>query len=118
MKLNQYHLELGATAACTKRFMEEMKVMGQRALKWSIWDCFLFYSWFFSKKLVEEDASIGVDFVGIVKTNIKRCCMATVEGLTKICPGRSYIVLRSKPVVPGESPLLSIGDKYKSQKVL
>ena len=71
MKLNQYHLELGATAACTKRFMEEMKVMGQRALKWSIWDCFLFYSWFSSKKLAESATYIGVDLIDMVKTNTK-----------------------------------------------
>ena len=66
-----YHLELGTTSACTKRFMEEMKVMGQRALKWSIWDCFLFYSWFSSKKLAESATYIGVDLIYMVKTNTK-----------------------------------------------
>ena len=33
MKLIRYHLELGATASCTKRLMEETKGFGQRALK-------------------------------------------------------------------------------------
>ena len=35
MKLSRYCLELVATAACTKRLMEETKGMGQRALKGS-----------------------------------------------------------------------------------
>ena len=33
VKSIRYHLELGATAACTKILMEEKKGLGQRALK-------------------------------------------------------------------------------------
>ena len=33
-------------------------------------------------------------------------------------PGGSYLVLKSTPRVPGESPLLAIGYKYNSRKVL
>ena len=33
MTLNRYHLELGATAACTKILIEETKGLGKRALK-------------------------------------------------------------------------------------
>ena len=72
----------------------------------------------FLKKAAEEAASIGVDLIGVVKTNTKVFCKATIEGLTKGCPGGSYIVLRSKHMVPGERPLLDIGYKYKSRKVL
>ena len=33
MKPSRYHLELGTTAACNKRLMEEIKGLGKRALK-------------------------------------------------------------------------------------
>ena len=38
MKSIRYHLELGATAACTKRLMEETKGLGHRDLKVSTRD--------------------------------------------------------------------------------
>ena len=62
---------------------------------------FLFSSWFLSKKAAEAAASIGVDLIGMVKTNTKRFCKAMIEGLTKDWSGRSYIVLGSKHMVPG-----------------
>ena len=71
MKLIRYHMELGATYACTKIFMEETKGLGQKALKGSIQGCSLFNSWFSSKKVAEAAASIGVDLIGMVKTNTK-----------------------------------------------
>ena len=36
----------------------------------------------------------------------------------KDCPGGSYLVLKSTPRFPGERPLLAIGYKYNSSKVL
>ena len=33
-------------------------------------------------------------------------------------PGGSYLVLKSNPRFPGESPLMAIGYKYNSRKVL
>ena len=71
MKSIRYHLELGATAACTKRFTEETKGLGQRALKGSTKDYFLFDNWFSSKKTEEAAASIGFYLIGMVKTNTK-----------------------------------------------
>ena len=71
-----------------------------------------------SKKASEADASIGVDLIGMVKNITKVFCKYMIEGLTKYWPGRSYIVLSSKPMVPGERTLLAIGYKYNSQKVL
>ena len=118
MKLIRYHLELGTTAACTKILMEETKGLGQRELKGSTRDCFLFYSWFSSKKLAESATYIGVDLIDMVKTNTKGFFKDTIEGLTKGCPGGSYIVLRSKHMVPEERPLLAIVYKYNCQKVL
>ena len=74
MKSSWYYLELGTTTACTKRLTEETKGLGERALKGSTRDCFLFDSWFLSKKAVEAAASIGVDFIGMVKNNTKGFC--------------------------------------------
>ena len=71
MKSIRNHLELGATAACTKILAEETKGVIQRYFKWSERDCFLFNSWFSSKKSAEVAASIGVDFIGMVKANTK-----------------------------------------------
>ena len=62
---------LGATAAFTKILIEEMKELGQRSLKGSTRDCFLFESWFLLKKSAEAATSIGVDLIGMVKTNTK-----------------------------------------------
>ena len=44
--------------------------------------------------------------------------MDTIGKLTKDWPGGSYLVLRSKPMVPGNRPLIAIVCKYNSQKVL
>ena len=97
-----YHLELGATAACNKIFKEEKTGLGQRSLKGSTRYFFLFDSGFLSKKSVEAAPSIGVDLIGMVKTNTKGFFYATIEGLTKDWPGGSYIVLKIKPMLPGE----------------
>ena len=83
--------------------------MGQRALKGSTRDFFLFGSWLLSKKSAKAAASIGIDLIGMVKTNTKIFCKDAIEGLMKVWPGASYIVLRSKPMVPGKKLLLAIG---------
>ena len=54
MKSIWYHLELGATAACTKILMEETKGLGQRALKGSTRD--FFHLW---KLVLAKESSIG-----------------------------------------------------------
>ena len=46
MKSSRYHLELGATSACTTIFMEEKTGLGQRSLKGSTSYFFLFDIWF------------------------------------------------------------------------
>ena len=102
MELSRYHLELGATAACNKIFMEEKTGLGQISLKGSTRYFFLFGSRLLPKKSAEAAASIDVDLIGMVKTNTKGFCKATIEGLTKDWPGGYYIVLRSKHMLPGE----------------
>ena len=44
LETQQYHLELGATAACTKILMGETKGLGQRAMKGLTRGCLLFNS--------------------------------------------------------------------------
>ena len=61
---------------------------------------------------------LGAEFVGMVKIDTKGFCKETYENLTKDWPGGSYLMLRSKPMVPGERPLISIGYKYNARKVL
>ena len=77
MKSSRYHLELGATSACTNVLMEDMKGVSKRALKGSTRNCFLLGSWFSSNKVEEAAASIGVDLIGMVKTNTKGFFKAT-----------------------------------------
>ena len=69
MKSIRYYLWLVATSASTKRLMKETKGLGQRDLKVSTRDCFLFNSWFLSKTAAEAAVSIGVNLIDIVKTN-------------------------------------------------
>ena len=69
MNSTWYPLELGTTAACTNRLMEETKGLEQRLFKGSKRNCFLLESWFLSKKAAEAAASLGVDLIGVVKTN-------------------------------------------------
>ena len=54
MKHSKYHKGLGATAAFTKRIMEATKGIGQKYTKGATKDCFLFDSWFSSKKAEES----------------------------------------------------------------
>ena len=61
---------------------------------------------------------LGVQLIGMVKTNTKGFCKDTIEKLTKYWPGGSYLLLRSKPVVPGGRPLISIVYKNNARKVL
>ena len=54
----------------------------------------------------------------MVKKNTKGFCKKTIENLTKDWSGGSYPVLRSKPMVPVDRPLIAIGYKSNAQKVL
>ena len=63
-------------------------------------------------------AAVGVYYCGPVKTSHRGFCLATLEKLMKDFPGGSYLFLKSTPIFPGERPLLAIGYKYNSRKVL
>ena len=53
-----------------------------------------------------------------MNTNTKGLYKDTIEKLTKDWPGGSYLVSRSKPMVPGDRQLIAIGYKYNARKVL
>ena len=61
---------------------------------------------------------VGADIIGMVKTNKKGFCMDTIEKITKYLPIGSYFVLKRMSIVPRYRPLLDIGYKNNSQKVL
>ena len=109
MKHSKYQQELGTNASCTKITMEATKGIGQKSIKGGTKDCFLFDGWFASKKAAEAAMEIGAEFIGMVDTNTKVLCKETIEKLTKDWPGSSYLVLSSKPMLPGDRPLISVG---------
>ena len=49
---------------------------------------------------------VGSELIGMVKTNTKGFCKDIIEKLTKDWPGGSYLVLRSKHMVPRIGRLL------------
>ena len=60
----------------------------------------------------------GAELIGTVKKKTKGLCKETIENLTKDWHVGSFLVLMSKPMVPGYRPLISIGYKYNARKVL
>ena len=82
MKDSCYDQDLGDTAACIKRIMEETKGIGHKSKKGEPKDCFLFDSWFDSKKAAEATMELGAELIGMVKTNTKGFCKETLEKLT------------------------------------
>ena len=58
------------------------------------------------------------ELIGMVKKNTKGLFNQNIEKLTKDWPGGSYLVLRSKPIVTGDRPLITIGYKYNTRKFL
>ena len=103
---------------CTKRMMEATKGVGKKSIKGVTKYCFLFDSWFNSKNAAEAEMEMGAELIGMVKTNTKGFCKETIEKLTKDWPGGSYLVLRSKHMVPGDRSLIAISYKYNARKVL
>ena len=118
MKDSCYQQELGATAACTKRMMEATKEIGQKSIKRGDKGLLLFDSYFASNKAEESAMGVGAKLIGTAKTNAKGFYKDTIENLTKDWPGGSYLVLSSKPMLPGDRPLISIVYKYTVWKVL
>ena len=68
---SKYHLNKGATEACTKRMTESAKGVGWRDIIGATKDFFIFYSYFSSKKLSEAKMDVVADLIFMVKTNKK-----------------------------------------------
>ena len=98
--------------------MEATKGLFKRNAKGDKNDCFLFESWFASKRSAEDVINVGADMIGMVKNNKKGFCKDTINNMTKYRPGGSYLIPKMKSTVPGERPLIDIGYKYNAQKVL
>ena len=62
---------LGATPSCTKMVIETTEGIGQRDTKGATNDCFIFDSWFYSKRLPEAAMDVSGDMVGMVRTDTK-----------------------------------------------
>ena len=60
----------------------------------------------------------GVNYCEPVKTSNKGFFLATFKMLLKYWPGGSYLVMKSTPIVADGIPLVAIGYKYNSRKVL
>ena len=88
--------------------MEATKGLCMRGLKGATKDCFLFYSWFYFKETAEAAMDVGVDRVGMVKTNTKGFCKETIGNPKKDWPGGSHLVLKRKSTVTGDRPLIAI----------
>ena len=67
-------------------------MLGHRDVKVSTRDCFLLVSWFLSKKSEEAAASIGVDLIGMVKTNTISVLQGNNRGVNK---GLAWKILHS-----------------------
>ena len=61
---------------------------------------------------------VGAKLIGAAKINTKVFCKETIEKLTNDWSGVSYLVLRSKHMVPGCRSLISIGYKYNERRVI
>ena len=83
MKHINHQKDLGETAARTKRMAESTKGICQNYRKGETKDCFIFDSWFDSKKSAEAAMEVGSKLIGTVKTNAKGFCKETIEKLTK-----------------------------------
>ena len=70
------------------------------------------------KKAAEAATEIGAEFIDIVKKNTKGFCKEAIENITKDWPGGSYLLLRSKPMVPGYRLIIAIGYNYNARKFL
>ena len=55
-------------SSCTESIMEETKGLGNRDVKGTTNYCFVFESWFASKRSAEAVMGVGEDMIGMVKT--------------------------------------------------
>ena len=114
MKASGFQQNIGGTDACMKRIMKGARGWVQLSSN----DTFFVDRWFSGVKTAEEANTEGVYFCGSTKKSNKGVFLATLEKLMKECPGGSHIFMKSNPIFHGDIPLMEIGHKYISQKVL
>ena len=114
MKTSEFQKNLGVTAACMNRLAMAAKGCVQMTSNYT----YFYGSRFSYVKTAEEAIAAGFDYCGTAKTSYKEFCLAILENLMKYWPGGSYIFIKSNTRVPGVIPLLYIGYKYNSRKVL
>ena len=114
MKTSNFQKYIEGTTVCMRRLAIANKWCGQLTSN----DIYFADIWFSSVKTAEEAMAVGLDHCGPVKTIHKSFCLAKLEKLMKDWPGRSHLVMKSNPRVPGGIPLLEIGYKYNYRKVI
>ena len=77
-KHSKYHQELVSTVACNKRMIESKKGIVHKYRKGATNDCFLFDSWFSSKKASGATMEVDAKLIGIVEKNTKGLCKNTI----------------------------------------
>ena len=70
-------------AVCTKRMIQAMKGLVEKDVKWDTNYCFIFDSWFASKRSSEDAMNIGAGMISMVETNTKWFCKDIVQKTTK-----------------------------------
>ena len=110
MRAKKYSKELGGTAACSMRIIEEAQYSGQlerqRRESKESGKRELYYgdSWFTSRRLLDAlKRRLGHEFFGAMKTNHSK--------IMKDWPSGSYIVLECK-----ELEMVFVGYKYNYRK--
>ena len=113
MKKSQFQNVLGSTTGCMKRIAIATKGCVQLTSN----DTYFADSWFSSVKTMRI-WQLQESIIAGRWRRATRFFLDTLDKLTKDWPGGSYLVLKSTPRFLGEIPLLAIGYKYSSRKVL
>ena len=118
MREKKYSKELGGTAGCSLRIIEESQYSGQlerqrrESKKSGKRELYYGDSWFTSRRLLDAlKRRLGHEFFGAMKTNHSGTPKAEVEEIMKDWPSGSYIVLECK-----ELEMVFVGYKYNYRK--
>ena len=114
IKTSKFQKYIGSTTTFTRRLAISTKGCGQLKSNYTY-----FADRYFSfVKTSEEAMAAGVDYCRLTKITHKGFCLATLENLMKDWAGGSYLVMDINTKFTGCRPLLAIGYKYNSSKVL
>ena len=114
MKTSIFLKYLGGTAVCIRRIMMDIKGCDELT---SI-DTHFYDNWSIGVKMAEEVMAWRVNYYRPVKTSHKGFCIDTFKRLIKDWSGEPYLVMKSTSRVLVGRPIMTIGYKYNSRKVL